>query len=233
MVDTSAITLTQFPAIAAARDRLVQLQGDLEACEGRINDLLTHLANLKPESLKEKALALIEGRLGPKADVSPLRKELEEQSERRRILTEAIALQRQRILDLEVKYSKEICERITPAYVSLVADIAATIAHLGSLLDQERQFREALHAEGVQWSSWLRPMPFPRVGGLADPSDRFSPAVTYLCEIARYYPTALPEGIVLPEARPAGLSLDLPPAPKPQPQRQKRKVDETEWTTDA
>lgn len=233
MTNGLASRLEDFEEYRQAQELLADVQIEYTRCDQRVSEILTALAQPKPRRspITEQAEALLAGTMVVE-EVSPLTQELDELHTRRKVLTEAIRLQRQKVEELRAEYSRQACEQVKPAYDKIVARLALAVKELGLALDEERQFREQLAENRIEYASWIRPMPFPRVGGLADPSDPLSPAMAYLCEIARYYPEALPKGVVLPEVRPAGLGPDVEVKPAP-PVKPRRKVDETEWATDA
>jgi len=201
MPDPRSFALTQFPEYQAAQKRLGEVQLELVEVEKKIGGILTDLTHHTPLSFTEKARALLAGKSLAR-ETEPALTELGRLQERRRLLGEAIKLQRQSMQDLGYRFAERVCTDLRPDYIKIVARVAAAVAELGAALDEEREFRMALQEAGVEYSSYLRPMPFLGVGGLDDPANPQTNAVLYLAEVRRYYPEAFPKNLILPPGLP-------------------------------
>lgn len=214
MTDSRSFDLTRFPEYRDATQKLTEVQLELAAVEQRRDALLLDLSRHVPASLTQQAETLLTGGTLIEQETKPLHDELSKLQARKRVLEEAIRLQRRHVETLTFRYAERICQNLRPDYLKIVQRVAATVAELGEALDEEREFREVLADQGVPYASYLRPMPFFGVGGLRDPSNPHTNAVLCLSEVRGYYPEAFPEGVTLPPGLPSWDTTPLPTAPR-------------------
>src|SRR5262249_33231319 len=145
------------PAYAAAAGRLAELEARVVERDHRRLEL---------------SAAISEGRAGMNARA--LRRELAEVEDQLAAARGDLAQQRPIVAREKARASKEICERLRPPHREIIKAIAEALKPLSDALIEEREFREALIAAGVEFSGYLRPMPLGSVGCLDDEYSRAS-----------------------------------------------------------
>ena len=174
-------SLTDDPEFAAAKAKYTELQTALLTANSRYDAILGELnaagpsTSLKVSARTAAALKLI-GRGSantPGASASQLREELSKVGEDRRVLEEAVGMQKEFVGELRSKVSRRIIADLTPAYRELVRDIAKAVMALDSVLAVEHNFRDELFQRDIMLGE-LRPMPLHGFGRSRDENSRCS-----------------------------------------------------------
>jgi hypothetical protein len=137
-------------------DKLDALRARVAGLEQRRSALLTGLVHAD-DSVAGRARALLDGH----ETTDRLRTDLAAVTDDLAVLRHAITLQESALERARRHVSREICDRLRPEHRAIVKRIAGALHSLSDALIAESAFRERLLAAGVEFTSDLRPMPFP------------------------------------------------------------------------
>ena len=183
-METVSIDVMSDPGVKHAFDTLQRFNGEITASEKRIAEINGRIGEfgkgnrVSPTELAAKAL--VAGT--PIKDIGLKLEELQRDYgihwDRMRVLRRAADLQRKKLAEEESRASREICERIEPEYLAIVAGLAKTMVALGKQMVAENAFFDALRSGGVRHGSLTRM----NVRALGNPRDRNSRLAMWLQE---------------------------------------------------
>jgi hypothetical protein len=173
----AAVTILDVKAdalYARAADKLAELQARAADLERRRSQ------SVEGNSRSQAALtARAESFL--QDDVIPVSRDSEEASRRGldaiadelAVVRRALDLQRDLVERERARVSRAVCERLRPRHREIVGAIAGALRQLSAALEDERDLRDRLITNDIDFAATLRPMPFIS-GTLADPDSHAS-----------------------------------------------------------
>ena len=143
--------MNDFAEVRNERQKLLQVRADLASAESEIDGLTArHSEAVKAaHRVHTAAVAYLDGGSMEEVDLPALTQAMNDLRAKRAILMEAEEIQRARVTDAESRATQEICDGALPQYRQIMQRIANAIVELGESAKQERDFREALTADGV------------------------------------------------------------------------------------
>jgi uncharacterized coiled-coil DUF342 family protein len=171
---TSRLTLRDDPAYAAAEDKLRELQARAAELERQRSALFSGLSgDAERDELTARANRLLQDAAVPRssdAERARLRVDLEAVTDELTVTRRAVELQQATVAEARRRVSRMICQRLRPRHRAIVSRIAGALQTLTDALAEERDFREALDAADVDFTTELRPMRL-AAGDLTNPES--------------------------------------------------------------
>lgn len=222
------ISLERDPRYNVEKNKLTDLQCELKSLESQRDEYLQQLNGLantrKPR--KSRLDALAEGLLGWVSDesvpaASALQQSYSQLTDQISVHERAITLQRQRLADLTAEISKEISLEALPQHQTNVVCIVGALIKLEAALADEAKLRDNLHANGIEYNSYIRPMPFRGVGLVTDSQSY----------IARYLLECFEHGFVGLKDLPDCLIQHVPSKGEPIKKESKLSIKPGDWAS--
>lgn len=142
--------LTDFAEYRNASAKLSELAAQFNAATldlQRAEDSLARLRSVRGKSLRDNALALLEGK--PTALIPTIDAQREEIRARHAVLAEAVIEQKQIVDEIAARCSVEIIVAATPRHRQLVEKIVELAEALADAVDAEAELRRGVIAGGV------------------------------------------------------------------------------------
>lgn len=151
--------LSDYPEWQQENEKLQELRLERDSLDRAYNEGLSKLSehDIANDKLTAAAERLLAGdqRIEEKTFTS---KDLENLSNKRRVIRRAIEIQEKRVRALETKLSQEICKKLKPHYVAIVKEMAKAAAKLQDAAEKERLFREDMRDGGISFTAHIPPM---------------------------------------------------------------------------
>jgi len=167
------------------RSKLVRLQEDLTGVERRIDEINSAISAERERSARDAvgdaARKVIAGEALDTFRAPHFDSVLEALYRQRRILSEAVKMQRVTVDQASNRFSAAAGQELRPQYKKRVGAIAQAVVALSQAVMAESAFRDQLNKDGIVFGVALgNGMTFSKVGHLG---DRYSRAEIYLREL--------------------------------------------------
>jgi hypothetical protein len=182
---SNSITLDRSPQYVAARTRYNELQAELTQLDRQLNSAYGGLGSLPQvqDLIRDEASALLEGATpAPASNRAAAIKNIDDLTHRIAVIRQAVDMQRGIVIRLAFEVSNTIAGELLPQHAANVQAVASAAVALSVALQAERELRDTLTEQGIQFASTIRAMPLPGFN-LADDNSRLS---RYLAEAHEY-----------------------------------------------
>lgn len=180
---TNDLHLDDYPEVAPLKAKYVGIQIQILEVDQKIAIALSPQDGAKAKTLEVDANLLLEGK-NWRENTASRQEELEELYEHRKVLRKALEIQGQYLQQARREKTQEIVQELQPIHRDVVRRVCGHLVRLAEVLEEEKQFRDALTERGFMFSDKLRPMVlYDAPGSLADPQSTVS---RFLAEAEEY-----------------------------------------------